>query len=224
MERILHFFVQYPIDFIAHISSVLPIVIGISRYRYLNNSLKIILFFFIISFIKDTYSLALIFSIPNNLYVQNIESVYQTALIGAVFYFSFEENFSRRIIALSTILCTAFTLFYYKNNEVSSISLSTVRLLAIALALAYFSKIMVDMRVKNIMKHSMFWFSAGLLIYAAGTFFAMSLSEYWYKDINKVPVEIFDKYWNSSQILLIIFAMLSTVGLWFAKCDNDNFV
>lgn len=222
MERILHFFALYPIDFIAHIGSILPIIIGVLRYKYLTGNIKAIWFFFIVSFIKDSYSLLLIFTAPNNLYIQNIEPIYQTIIIGSIFYYSFDTSFTRRIITVSTVFCTLTTVLYYKDNEASSVSLSTFRLFAIVLALAYFGKVMMDMRVKNIMKHSLFWFTSGLLIYTAGTFFIMLLSEYWYQGINKVPIDVFDKYWNSSQLLLVLFTLLSTVGIWFSKYDVDN--
>lgn len=224
MERILHFIAQYPIDFVAYLSSILPIVIGVCRHRYLTNNLKFVWLFFVISFIKDTYSLIVIFTEPNNWYVQNIEPIYQTVVVSAVFYWSFESSFSRRIIVALTTVCTLITLLYYKNEEVSSVSLSTFRLFAITLSLTYFNKVVMDMRVKSITRYSMFWFTSGLLIYVAGTFFIMLLSEYWYHDINKVPVEVFDKYWNSSQLLLILFTLLSTVGIWFSKYDSENLI
>lgn len=223
-DRLLDLSERYPLDFLSYISSSLPIITGILRYKHVGNDLKIICLFFAISFVKDTYSLTLIFAAQNNLYIQNIEPIYQTVLIGALFYYSFEAPSHRRLIAAFTTVCTIVTLFYYKNNEVSSVSLSTFRLFAIMLSLAYFSKVVIDMRVKNIMKHSMFWFTAGLLIYAAGTFFIMLLSEYWYQDINKVPIDVFDRYWNSSQLLLILFTLLSSIGIWFSRCDRENFL
>lgn len=221
MERILHYFIQYPIDSTAYLSSILPIVTGSLRYKYLTDNLKSIWLFFIISFIKDTYSLILVFTVPSNLYIQNVESIYQTVLIGAIFYCSFEAPSNRRLIAAFSVVCGLITIFYYEKYEVSSVSLSVFRLFAIILSLAYFSKVVMDMRVKNIMRHSMFWFTSGLLIYAAGTFFAMLLSEYWYQDV-KISVEVFDRYWNSSQLLLILFTLLSTVGIWFSKYDSEN--
>jgi hypothetical protein len=80
------------------------------------------------------------------------------------------------------------------------------------------------MRIKNILLHTMFWFGAGLLVYASGTFFSMLFSEYWYGDITQVPAEIFDRYWNICQILFIIFCCITSVGLWVSKRDRENFV
>lgn len=224
MERILPFFAKYPIDFIAYSSSILPIIVGIPRYKYLTSNLKVVCLFFIISFVRDTYSLILIFTVRNNIYIQNVEPIVQTVLIGTVFYCSFESPFNRRLIAVSTVVCALISAFYYEDNEVSSVSLSAFRLFAIILSLAYFSKVVMDMRIKNMLRHSMFWFTSGLLIYAAGTFFVMLFSEYWYHDINKVSTEVFDKYWNPSQLLLVLFTFLSTVGIWFGKCDSENLI
>ncbi|GAB3643990.1 hypothetical protein GCM10027423_46270 [Spirosoma arcticum] len=223
-DRLLDLSKRFPLDFISYLGSSLPIIIGIIRYKYLRSNLKVVWLFFVVSFIKDTYSLTLIFAAQNNIYIQNVEPIYQTVLVGAVFYCSFESFYNRRLIAAFTVVCTLITLFYYKSSEVSSVSLSSFRLFAIILSLAYFSKVVMDMRVKSMMKHSMFWFTSGLLIYATGTFFIVLLSEYWYQDVNKVPIEVFDKYWNSSQLLLILFTIFSAIGLWFSKCDSENLI
>lgn len=224
LEKLLLQCEKYPLDFLSHLSGSFPIVVGLLRYRYLTVALKLVVVFFSFYFLKESIALWLSLLKFNNLYTQNVESIYQTVLIGAVFYCSFELPFNRRLIAVSTAICTLITLFYYRTNEVSSISLSTFRLFAIILSLAYFSKVVMDMRVKNMMKHSMFWFTSGLLLYVAGTFFIMLLSEYWYQDVNKVPMDVFDKYWNSSQILIILFTLLSTTGIWFSKCDSENLI
>ena len=70
----------------------------------------------------------------------------------------------------------------------------------------------------------MFWFTSGLLIYVTGTFFIMLLSEYWYQDGNKVPIDVFDRYWNLSQLLAILFTIFSAIGIWFSKCDSENLI
>jgi hypothetical protein len=222
LEKLLLQCEKYPLDFISHFSISFPIVLGIIRYKHLTGAHKVILGFFSFFFIKETVALWLSLLKQNNLYLQNIDPIYQTALVGALFYCSFETPFSRRIIIAFTAFCTLITVIFYKNGEVSSVSLSTFRVFAIILALSYFSKIVMDMRVKNIMRYSMFWFTSGLLIYAAGTFFIVLLSEYWYQDINKVPIDVFDKYWNSSQVLLVLFAILSAIGIWFSKYDKEN--
>ena len=222
LEKLLVLSEKYPLDFISHSSSSFPLILGVIRYKYLTVNHKLILTFFALCFIKESIALWLSLLKHNNLFLQNVEPIYGTILIGIIFYYSFEVSLNRRIIASFTAIGIVITLFFYKTTEVSSVSLSTFRLLSIGFILAYFSKLMMDMRVKNIMKYSMFWFTSGLLIYTAGTFFIVLLSEYWYQDINKVPIDVFDRYWNASQILFILFAVCSAVGIWFSKYDREN--
>jgi hypothetical protein len=224
LEKLLSLSEKYPLDFISHLSSSFPFILGIIRYRYLTINHKLILTLFALCFIKESIALWLSLQKQHNLFLQNIDPIYESILIGIIFYFSFETTFNRRIIALFTAVSVLITLLFYKSTEVSSVSLSTFRLLAIGLILAYFSKLMTDMRVKNIMTYSMFWFASGLLIYTTGTFFIVLLSEYWYQDINKVPIEVFDRYWNVSQVLFILFAVFSTIGIWFSKYDSENLI
>lgn len=221
MERLLHFFAQYPIDLISHLSSILSIIAGTLRYKYLTPNLKAIWVLFILNFIKDTYSLIIIFTEPSNAYIYNIEPIYQTILIGVIFYLSFDGSTNRQLIVALTGICALITLFYYQKDQVSTVSLSVFKLFAIVLSLSYFNKVVMDMRVKNIMGHSMFWFTAGLLVYAAGTFFTVLFSEFIFNP-KIVDDETFSIYWNLNSFLFILFAVLSAISIWFGKFDREN--
>lgn len=223
MERLLHFFAQYPVDLISHLSSILSIIIGTLRYKYLSPNLKAVWVLFILNFIKDTYSLIVVFTEPSNAYIYNIEPIYQTVLIGVIFYLSFDSFSNRRIIIALTSVCVLITVVYFQKDQASTVSLSVFKLFAIALSLSYLNKVVMDMRVKNIMGHSMFWFTAGLLIYAAGTFFTVLFSEFIFNP-KIVDDETFDIYWNLNSFLFILFALLSAVSIWFGKFDRENLV
>ncbi len=222
--RLLELAEKYPLDFLSHLSSSLPIILGTMAYKYLRRPETYVGLFFIFCFVKDTYWLFLILFSKNTLYVQNIESFFETALVGLIYYYCFDSLQARRNIIILTTLCLMSTLYEYSGTQVSSISLSAFRLLSIGLCLAYFNKVLTDMHVKNIVQHTMFWFTAGLLIYSTGTFFIMLFSEYWYKDINKVAPEVFDRYWNANQILFIIFCCFSGVGMYMSKLDRENYI
>jgi hypothetical protein len=164
------------------------------------------------------------FLIPNTLYVQNLEAIIATLLIGIIYYHNFDKEFHKKSIVVFTVVCTIITITSYKSSAVSSTSLSVFRAFSIVISLAYFNKLLTDMRVKNIVKHTMFWFTSGLLIYSAGTFFIMLFSGYWYQDNDKVSAALFDKYWNVGQYLFIFFCFLSAYGLWVSKYDKENVV
>lgn len=223
-EKLLQFFKLYPLDFISSLSSVFPIAAGLFRVNQLKINLIYVWLLFIFCFLKDAYSLVQVFVAPSNWYVQNIEPIFETVLVGLVFFYSFEKPIYKRLVGIATVICLIITLYFYNSKEVSAISLSAFRVFAIALALSYFNKILVDMRVKSIVKHSLFWFTSGLLVYCTGTFFIVLFSEYWYKDINKVPSAVFDRYWNISQVLFIFFALMAALGLWAGKYDRENLI
>lgn len=222
IERLLSFIERYPLDFTAHLSSSLPIIIGFTRFSFLNKSLKIVWYLFIFFFLKDTYALIHMFLSPNILYIQNLEAIINVLLVGILFYYSVSNPVQKKIIVVLTLGCTAVTILFYSNNDVSSVSLAVFRAFSIILSMLYFNRLLVEMNVKSITKHSMFWFTSGLLIYATGTFFSMLFSEYWYQSSNKVPAHLFDKYWNRGQLLFIVFSLFSAYGLWVSKYDQEN--
>ncbi|GAB3798716.1 hypothetical protein GCM10028819_20450 [Spirosoma humi] len=223
-DRLLELSVRYPIDLLSYLSSLIPILISVLRFNQLTKIALYIILFFAFCFVKDTYALWYVIRALNTTFIQNLETLFQSFLIGFIYYNCFDKRLSKQILAGLTLLCATLIVFTYEDIKVSVTALLSFRVLSIGLSLAYFNKILVDMRIKNVLTHTMFWFSAGLLIFAAGTFFIVLFSEYWYKDINKVPAEVFDKYWNASQILFIIFCLFSGIGLWFSKYDKENFI
>jgi hypothetical protein len=223
-ERFLDLSTRYPLDLLAHLSSLLPILLGLIRFMQLNRTGIWVWLLFIFFFSKDTYSLWLVLFARSTTFVQNVEAFFQITAISLIFFWSFESTRSRRIIVGVLTVSLAGIAYTYSSSNVSTMSMAIVRIVSIGLSLAYFNKILVDMRIKNILLHTMFWFSAGLLVYASGTFFSMLFSEYWYGDSTQVPAEIFDRYWNICQILFIIFCCITSVGIWVSKYDRENFV
>ncbi|GAB2573594.1 hypothetical protein [Spirosoma areae] len=211
----------FPIDFISHIGSLIPLLVGLSVYRYVKLELKIGIVLFALYFIKDTYALWLSLQSFNNLFTQNIQASFEVLLIGAIYRLSFQTNFLRSALLALTILSFLATLLFYQSNATSAQSQSVVKLFSILICLVYFNNLLAKLRVKNILLFSMFWVNAGLLIYSAGTFFIFLSAAYIY-DMNSTSEDTFDLYWNISQILFLVFCLFFTVGLWVSKYDREN--
>lgn len=201
IERLLLQCERYPLDFVSHMSSSLPILVGIVRYKYLQTTSKIVAFFFLFYFLKENFALWLSLHVQNNLYVQNVESIIEIWILLAAFLYCFASSEWRKVGVSAATMCSLVAISAYQSYEISAVSLLSFRLFAIFFCLSYFAKILTEVRVKNVLLHTMFWFVSGLLLYATGTFFIVLFSKYWYDDISKVPAEIFDKYWNIIQIL-----------------------
>ena len=76
--------------------------------------------------------------------------------------------------------------------------------------------------IRNILKHDMFWVSAGLLVYAAGTFFIFLFGKDLFDFGNSTAYETFDFYWSFQEIIFIIFCVLATIGLRFSELGNRS--
>ncbi|AQG81809.1 hypothetical protein [Spirosoma montaniterrae] len=215
---------KYPIDFLSHLSSSLPIIIGLISYKYLLKSHKLIILFFLFYFLKDSFALWLSLLKQNNLFIQNIEVIIETWILALILYYAFQSITIRIIGILVALGCGIIMIGTYQQNEVSSVGLTLFRIYSIFFCLSYFNKILKETRVKNILHHTLFWFTAGLLMYSAGTFFMALFSDYWYGDAKQVPDEVFDKYWNATQLLFTLFAVSSAYGLWVSKHDRTNLI
>lgn len=223
MERLLHLIETYPLDFVSYAFGSLPIFIGLLRIRYFFKPHYYVWLLFCFFFVKDTVSLWYVYYKISNIYVQNIETLFETILVGLAYHACFDSLLSRRIILYLGVLTSLTIILSYNYERVSLVSLLLFRVYSIGLALTYFNKIIVDLRIKSILKHSIFWFSAGLLLYATGTFFISLFSEFLF-DPEEADNDTFDVYWNISQLLFMNFALLAAIGLWFSKCDRTNMI
>ncbi len=224
IERLLLLCAKYPLDFIAYLSSSLPLIFGVVRYKYLVLSSRLIVLFFLFIFLTETYATWLSVLRINNLYLQNIETIVETGILLAVAASCLQSRNWQKVTVILALICLVVNFITYQNNTVSAVGLSVFRIYAMILSLGYYNKILTDVRVKNILFHTMFWFCTGLLLYASGTFFIMLLSQYWYKDSTQVSAEIFDRYWNVSQVLFIIFSCISAYSIWLSKYDKENII
>lgn len=221
MEPLLKYIERYPLDFVSSISSLLPVIVGIITLSSHRPAHRYVWLLFVFSFIKDSFSIWHIHQEPNNLFILNLETVFETALVGLIYYSCFSNAVSRRMIVGGGVLTIGVILLTYTPDKLSLPSLLLFRVYCTIASLAYFNKILTDLRIRNILKHPLFWFSSGLLIYVLGTFFTSLFSEFIF-DPKTVPDETFDFYWNINNVLFVVFAVLSAVGLWCARYDQDN--
>lgn len=221
MEKLLELAGRYPLDFVSHLSSLFPIVTGIITLWFQRPAHRIIWLFFIFLFIKDSYALWYSYHAQNNLFIQNLETVFETGLVGFIYYQAFSDKLPKRIIAGAGVLTITAIVLSYTNERISLISLVAFRFYSIGVSLAYFNKIIADLRIRNILKHTLFWFSAGLLVFVTGTFFTSLFSDYLLNP-QAADDDTYDRYSNIGQLIFTVFSLLSAVGLWMSKYDRDN--
>ena len=220
IERLFHLTEKYPLNLVAHLFSLLPIVLGLGLFGSLSKSYKIVLLLFALYFISDTYSLWLVMARVSTYPIQNLQPLFEISIITAVYLNNFRKNETGKWVKLAAVLSIIIIIFSYRQNTISTVGLTTQRLFGTVVVLHYFNRILIEARVKNILFDSMFWLSSGLLIYYAGTFFFSLFSSYLYSDT--ITNEEFDPFWKLNQILFIILCLMASVGVWVCRYETDN--
>ncbi len=221
LERFSSLATKYPLDVITYFFIVLPILIGLIRFRYLKREMNWVLVFFLADFGSETVSLFLMLTGHTTLYVQDIRSCLNSAMLIGVYQAALIRPGQKKAAVGVGILVLVFSVCFYSGDNVSPWAQTAFRIYAIGAALAYYNAILSDLNLKKLQHHSMFWFSAGLLFYAGGTLFIMLFNEYLYDTTTSAA--IFDRYWNLMQVLYIVFCIGTAVGLWVSKEDQTNY-
>lgn len=221
LERFNSLATKYPLDVITHLFILLPLLIGLVRYRYLKPEMKWVLGFFTADFIAETTSLFLMLRGGTTLVTQDIRSCLNIIFLAGIYYAALIRPGQKKIVAAVGVGFLVFSLVFYSGNSVSPWAQTAFRVYAMGTALAYYNAILSDLNLKKLQHHSMFWFSAGLLFYAGGTLFTMLFNESLYA--KTTPDNVFDRYWNLMEILYIVFCIVTALGLWVSKYDRDNY-
>lgn len=217
-ETFINLLIRYPLDFISQLFALLPIVIGLLRYNHLTAPMKWVVLFFLAYFLKD--SIAWIHSLQreSNLYLYNLLSFPEIAIVAIIYAFSMPRQLTG--VAGFALGCLLLNVFFYSSQGISVGNLTIPRLFIIIIVLIYLTHVLNEALIRNILKHDLFWISAGLLIYAAGTFFIFLFGKELFNFDVSASYETFDFYWSFQEVIFIICCILSTVGLMVSESVN----
>jgi hypothetical protein len=222
MERMLYLVEKYPLNGVSHLCSILPVLVGLFAYKQLSTGLRLLILLFVVYFVNDSYSLWLAIYRKSTFAVQNIQPIWEVAFVVAIYLTYFQSLLSKQLVKYGVVICITVIAFTFQTDSISPVGSVVHKLFIVALLLMYLNEILQEARVRNILVYSMFWVSAGLLIYLAGTFFFSLFSTYLYDD--DTSNRVFDPFWNLNQMLYILFSLLASIGLWFSKYDSRNIV
>lgn len=220
LERFIYITKTYPLDVITHFFILIPLLVGMVRFPYLTRAMKLVLLFFFIDFCIETIQLFDVLKKRSTLYVPDVRASLNTGLVTGIYYAALVRLSQKKIIVGVGVIFVLFSIAVYSGDTVTPWAQTAFRVFAMGAALAYYNAILSDLNLKKIQHHSMFWFTAGLLFYAGGTFFTMLFREYLYDQTT--PDAVFDRYYNLTQILYIVFCLFGTVGFWVSKQDKNN--
>ncbi len=214
----------FPLDFIAYLLLLLPVFISIYRQKFLTRNLVAVSALFLARFLEDTVLNYYAMLNKFNLDQQRGFFIIDVILLTVIYYLSFsrKDMVTRFVLFFAFVAVSFLTLncFFYKSLSGGSFF---SRLTYIIFSLLYFNNILAENRIKNVLKHPMFWVSAGFLFFGMGTFMTTLFTDYLL-DASKTPYATYELFMNMNQIVIWIQCILVAVGLWVSKCDKNNYI
>lgn len=221
LERLNSLATKYPIDIVAHLVILIPVLVGAVRFPYLKRDMKLVMLFLIGDFGTETMSLLSMLRGGTTVHMLDIRASLNIALVTAVYGAALIRPRQKKIIVGVGVLFFLVSVIAYSGRVVAPWSQTAFRVFAIGATLAYYNAILADLNLKKIHHHSMFWFTVGLLFYAGGTLFSMLFNQYLHDE--DTPGAIYDQFTVLVQSLYIAFCLLVTVGFWMSKYDQKNY-
>ncbi|MFC5411145.1 hypothetical protein ACFPMF_17620 [Larkinella bovis] len=221
LERLFNLYLEHPLELIHDIATIAPVILGIFYADTKKYEVRFLILFFLIIFFRNLISNIYAANKINNIFLYNFIGFIEVITFGLIYYFSVNRPNYKKIIVLTASIVFLTNIVFWEKNEFSAGIFTITRIYSLFLALLYFMEILAEMRVKNILKHSLFWISSGIIIQATGTILIFLFSKVILS--TKTTPEIFFVYWNFILVTYIAFCLFVSVGFWVSKYDKDNY-
>lgn len=197
-------------------SILLPILIGILKYKILPQSLKLILGYLIFTAIVNAISiiLARVFHV-NNMPVTHFYTLVEFVII--VFWYRNVLEVSKKsspfnlLIILFSLLCFINVFFFQSIFSYNSYTRSLEAIICIFFGLNYFAKIALEENKKN---KSVLAINCGIFLYFSGAFILFIFSNLLISNLAKSDFLV---VWNIHATLVLLMYTLFSIGFILCK-------
>lgn len=205
---------------ISSVSTLLPAMLGIWSLKRQEQPLRFLTVLLIFTCIVEVIARVLIMYKTTNLPLLHLYVPIQFALLACMYQLYLRNIFHRYLIP---VIILAFSLYSIINSLLirsvfvfNAYARAIENLLIIILALAYFYKMLIELKVRYLEKHPMFWINSGVLIYFSGSLFLFIFSNYsiLYKSISQLT-------WISHAFLNISTNIFYAIGLWLSRQNSE---
>jgi hypothetical protein len=220
LERFFNLYLEHPLELIHDLATVLPIILGLFYANSKKKEIRFLIVYFGVLFFRNLISNIYATYRLNNIFLYNFFSFIEVIILGSIYYYSIDRKTFKSYILVGGIIVLLTNIFFWEYNEFSAGIFTVTRIYDLFIALLYFIELLAQMKVKNILKHSLFWVSSGIIIQSTGTILIFLFSKIILS--TQAAPDIFFRYWNFILVMYIIFCLLVSIGLWVSKYDTEN--
>lgn len=206
--------------YFADLSIVIPTVIAIIRRSYFNTDVyKLIGIYGFLTLLRNAVTFIMNQLGVYNIYIYNWHNLLEFILIAVIYRIAVKNPYFKflAIGGIVIVICTAFldynTLLNVKTKDFNQFSYNLSGFIAIVFILFYFYQLLKSLHVPKLTRFPLFWFSAGALLYYAGTIFSYIFIETTFNS----TIELRQQYWMIDAVLSIIFSIFLCFSIWYMK-------
>lgn len=201
-------------------SILIPTLLAILTLNNQKQPLKYLTLLLVFTTVIEGLARILIIYKYPNLPLLHVYIPIQFALLAWMYQLYLYKIYPRYLIPI-VILVFGFysiinSLFIQSIFTFNTYARAIENILLIILALSYFYKMLKELKVKYLERHSMFWINSGILIYFSGNLFIFIFSNYIL--LNKSLSQFF---WIIHAFLNIFINIFYTIGLWLSRQNSE---
>lgn len=207
------------LGYVSFLSIIIPLSVGVYRFRYLKNENRIFSLLIPVSIITETTIYILFKYRVNNLFVSRIQGIAEFVLLSFFFARVFASSSWPKFVYLLIFVFLGvafFDLSINGFNSLDNISLATECFLLMIYSILAFFRLVQNPVYENILAAPLFWFNTGILTYFSGNLFLFVFSNYVETHFAKLAPAL----WGIHSALNIVFYLLITLGFWKTKAQT----
>lgn len=197
-------------------SVLVPLFIGISMSRRMDDYVKILIMGLLISAFTDCINL---FFRRNHLptaILFHIYTVLEFFVLALLYKHLFHKERIKKNINIIILLFFVFKIlditFFTSIWESDTLAMTLESVLMIIFGILYFDQVLKEMVIPNLEKYPVFWINSGILIYFSGSLFLFLFSDFIFSTQTS-----YWSFWSIHSTLTITKNALFSIGLWLQK-------
>ncbi len=196
------------------LGGLVPVVVGLARYRFLDVLKRWILALMLCSFTASILQFVLAMQSIPNLFISHFYVMVEFVLLAYIYKPTLKPYIPNVVFGVINIGFICFSLlnaFYIQGLKANNSYQRTLEaVIVIVWIMMYFYKTMKELKVQRIEREPLFLFSGGAFIFFAGTIFIYIFSNYLLQYSVKLAVAT----WAAHAFFLILFYFSVAIALW----------
>ena len=209
---------DHPLHIISALAPVLPLGLGLMFFRRLEKARRILLILMACSLIAQLIALDYFLDKKSNLFVYHFYLPIEVLLLGNIYKIWLRGYWKKALIETliwSFVLFAILnTLFFQGLDQMNTHALFVAGSMLIIFAIAYFYRVLDEMKEEALEKSPAFWINTAVLLYYSGSLLILTMTRLLSAEAIKA---YYHDIWFFHSCFNILMYGLFALGLWMKE-------